>query len=180
MSDGITVEALLRWRLTRAEGMAPPPPRAADLLDLVRPWWERWPDQLRTMVERLGGMQVAYGYALALPQVGRLGFPVPTLIARPDGFETFARVLYLSARDGWLRLRFQLDGDAGPTELAYDVTLVSESGQPILWTRAVHSMNSEYRLDAEIDNALESSWDSLRATDRMPFRLILHPAIAGA
>src|SRR5687768_16838248 len=109
MNTKIPIEELLRWRLARAEAEAPPPPRAARLLEVARPWWEIWPERLRSAVERLEQIQVAYGHAMAEPGQSRTAHPVPTLIVSAgEEFQAFASVLYFSIGSGRLRLRFQL------------------------------------------------------------------------
>src|SRR5712671_2425904 len=110
MKREFDIEQLLRWRLDRAEAEAPIPPHAGRLLELVRPWWEVWPERFLATVRHLGAVQVSYGYAMSELQHGRTGYPVPSLITRDDEeIEAPARVLYMSVRDGKLRLRFQLD-----------------------------------------------------------------------
>jgi hypothetical protein len=42
MKTEVSIEQLLRWRLALAKEEAPPPPGAAQLLDLARPWWEQY------------------------------------------------------------------------------------------------------------------------------------------
>src|SRR5262245_3301017 len=108
MKTEIPVEQLLRWRLSQAEASAPPPPRAARLLELARPWWEVWPERFQSWVERVNRLQLAYGHAMAEPRQSRGGHPVPTLVVRGHAeVETCARVLYLDIRGSQLRLRFQ-------------------------------------------------------------------------
>jgi hypothetical protein len=182
MSHDTTVGQLLAWRLAQAEADAPPAPRAARLLDLVRPWWEVWPERFEAYWERLSGMQLVYGHAMTepTPQQARSSHPVPAIIAHAEGLETFARVLYLSIRDGRLRLRFLLDVTPAQPEPAFDVTFVSETaGFPVLLARAELSVEHEYRLDAELSEELMNSWEELRVTDRMPFRFILRPTDPG-
>jgi hypothetical protein len=174
MSGHVPVEQLLRWRLARAEAEAPPAPSAAHLLELARPPWERWPARFEALVSRLSAMRLTYGYAQA-GVVRPHGHPVPTLIDDSHGTETFSRVLYFTVREGVLRLRFHLD--AGADVPAYDATLVDEStARPVLAARATLSLDREYRLDAAVPEALAAAWASLKATDAMPFRLILQPA----
>jgi hypothetical protein len=174
MTPEISVGQLLRWRLAHSERAAPPPPRAARLLELVRPWWETWPDRFRAQVERLGRIEVAYAYAMTDSTRSRSGHPVPTLISHADELETFARVLYLAVRDGRLRLRFQLDAVPGKPEDAFEVTFISDSARPIFSAYATASMN-EYRVDAELSEELAAGWEALKVTDRMPFRFLLRP-----
>jgi hypothetical protein len=109
---------------------------------------------------------------------GHGGHPVPTLISRDDEeVESPVRVLYVNVRDGRLRLRFQID-PVPRIEPGFDVTFVSDGGlRPILSAYASLSVDGEYRLDAELPEELAVTWESLKVTDRMPFRFILRPAI---
>ena len=172
------IEQLLRWRLERAESDAPPPPAGLHLLDRARPWWELWPERFAAQTRRLGAIQISYGYAMSQLQHGHSGHPVPALISRDDGeMESPVRVLYMSVRDGKLRLRFQLD-PVPRVERGLEVTFISEEAlQPILSAYASLSVDGEYRLDADLPEELAANWESLKVTDRMPFRFILRPAI---
>jgi hypothetical protein len=175
----ISLERLLRQRLAKAEAEAPPPPRARELLDLVRPWWEVWPEKFREQAARLTRMQVEYAYAMDGARAGRAGHPVPVLIAHAEELETFARVLYFAVSGGTLRMRFQLEAVPGRAEPAFDVTLVSDrESRPLVAAYATESVTGEYRLDADLPDELASRWAELKVTDRMPFRFILRPAAA--
>jgi hypothetical protein len=175
----ITVEQLLNWRLAEAETEAPPAPRAMRLLELARPWWESWPKRFQRLVERVGRIQIADGHAMADGRVPRGGHPVPALIVRPaEEVETSVRVLYFAVRDGWLRLRFQLDPMPGPAQESFSVTFVADPPtRPLLSAQARLSVDSEYRLDAELSDELARDWGGLKVTDRMPFRLILRGVV---
>jgi hypothetical protein len=180
MTLDTSVDQLLRWRLARAEAEAPPAPRAARLLELVRPWWEVWPERFQAQVERLRRMQVAYAYAMVEPSRGRAGHPVPALISHAEELETFARLLYFAVYDGKLRCRFQLDSVPGKVEPTFEVTFVSDAAsRPLLAAYATASFDSEYRLDADLSDELAASWAGLKVTDRMPFRFILRPVTPG-
>jgi len=115
---------------------------------------------------------------MAQLQHGHSGHPVPTLISRDDDeLEAPVRVLYLNVREGRLRLRFQLD-PIPRVEHGFEVTFISEGAlQPILSAYATLSVDGEYRLDADLPEDLAANWESLKVTDRMPFRFILRPAI---
>jgi hypothetical protein len=171
------VERLLRWRLAQAGAEAPAPPRAARLLESVRPWWESWPERFRAQAERLAGMRVEYAYAMSEPRRAHAGHPIPTLIAHTGEIETFARVLYFAVRDRKLRLRFQLEAAPDNAERTFEVTFVSDAvARPLLAANATAAVGDEYRLDAELSDELAASWTELKVTDRMPFRFILRPA----
>jgi hypothetical protein len=179
MSREFSVEELLQWRLARAEADAPPAPRAAQLLERARPWWERWPERFQQYVQRVGRIQVAYAYAATESSRGRTGYPVPAVIAGAD-VETAARVLYFSIRDGQLRFRFQLDASSEHGDEDYEVTFVSEpEGRPLLSANAVASVENEYRVDVGLPEELVAGWEALKVTDRMPYRLILRPVVNG-
>jgi len=172
---------LLRWRLSRAEAEAPPAPRAARLLELARPWWERWPERFQSLVERVGRIQIAYGHAMTEPGRGGSGYPVPAVIFRTaEELETSVRVLYFAMRDGRLRLRFELDAAIGRGRESFDVTFIADrAARPLLSARATLSMDSEYRVDAELSGELARDWALLKVTDRLPFRLILRSDTTG-
>ncbi len=175
MNTKISIEELMRWRAARAEAEAPPPPRAARLLELARPWWEVWPDQFRSLVERLGQVPVAYGHAMAEPGKSRTAHPVPTLIVRgEEQSQVFASVLYFSIGRGRLRLRFEIDPAHGRSDPAFEVTFIGATTTiPLFSSRATLSVANEYRLDADLPEKVAAEWERIRVTDRMPFRLIL-------
>ena len=178
MNNKLTVEDLLRWRLSEAETEAPPAPRAVRLLELARPWWELWPDRFLSLSNRVGGMQILYGHAMTQPSRAREGYPVPTVIVSAvEEVETSVRVLYFAVREGRLRLRSQLDPPAGRAQEQFDVTFVADKPEgQLLSARAVRSMDNEYWIDADLSEKLEQEWSALKVTDRMPFRLILRVA----
>lgn len=191
MSGDPSVGALLRWRLARAEAEAPPPPSAAQLLALVRPWWEAWPARWQAAAERLGRAQVAYGHAMTASDARHGGYPVPALLVGEDGaavgdVDALVRVLYLSVRGGQLRLRFLLEAAAAPPGVDLEATFVGDDGgaaaapsRPVLVARAARSVANEYRLDAELPDELARRWGALRVSDRMPFRLMLRAVADG-
>ena len=172
------LENLFQWRRQRAEAEAPRAPSAARLLKLVQPWWEKYPDRFAAVVRHLGAMQLAYGYAMSHPHQGHSGHPVAALITNGDGeHESPARVLYVSVRDGRLRLRFQL-APVPRSDRQFEVTFVSEAAlRPILSAQADLSGDGEYRVDVELPTDLAAAWESLKVTDPMPFRFILRPAM---
>jgi hypothetical protein len=175
MKTKIPIAELLRWRLARAEAEAPPAPRAVRLLEMARPWWEVWPEQFRSLVERLGQVQIAYGHAMAEPAQSRTAHPVPVLILRAgEEAQAFATVLYLSIGGGRLRLRFQIESAHGQSDPAFEVTFIAVgTAIPLFSSDATLSVGNEYRLDAEIPESVALEWQQLKVTDRMPFRLIL-------
>jgi hypothetical protein len=180
MSSEYDVERLLRWRSARAEDDAPPAPSARLLIALARPWWERVPDRFAAYVHRLQGLQLVYAHAATSPAQGQGPYPVPALLVRvAQEVESSARVLYLSVRDGRLRMRFRLDADSALAEPSLDVTFVSDDQlRPLLAAVASQSTGHEYHLEVELPESLESSWSELRVSDRMPFRFIMHAASA--
>lgn len=177
MKKATDIGNLLQWRRQRAEAEAPPAPSGAHLLRLVQPWWEKWPDRFAASARRLAAIQLSYGYAMAHPHQGHTGHPVPALISEDnDEQESPARVLYMSVRDGRLRLRFQL-APVPRADRLFEVTFVSEAGlRPILSAYADLSGDGEYRVDVELPSELAAAWETLKVTDPMPFRFILRPA----
>ena len=178
MRKEFDIEQLLRWRLDRAESEAPTPPSALYLLRRARPWWEIAPERFAASVRRLAQVQVSYGYAMPELHHGHGGHPVPTVISHNDqDVESPARMLYVSVRDGRLRLRFELD-PVPRIERGYEVIFISEDElKAVLWAEASLSVDGEYRLDTELPEDLAKNWESLKVTDRMPFRFILRPVI---
>ena len=172
-----SMEALLRWRLARAEAEAPPPPSARVLLELARPWWDVWPERLRARLDRLAQMPPAFGYAMTALERARAAHPVPTIVAGTDDRETRARVSYFSVRDGGLRLRFRLDDAPAAPEPSFEATFVSHAGDRAMFIgTATLAQSGEYRVDVALPDDLADAWRQVRVTDPMPFRLILHPA----
>jgi hypothetical protein len=181
MNSPTSVQELLRWRLARAEAQAPPAPRAARLLELARPWWETWPERFQKLVTRLGQMQVAYGHAMAETRRLPGEHLVPAIIVHSASeTEGSARVLYFSARDGQLRLRFQLNAAQDCAEPVYEATFICKtSDQPLFSAHSERSTNGEYSLVETLSEELAGKWELLKVTDEMPFRLILRPLQSG-
>ena len=177
----IRVKELLQWRLNQAEAEAPPAPSGARLLELARPWWETWPERFQSLVNRLSKIQIAYGHAMADRRRSRNGYPVPALLVRAgQELETSARVLYLNVRGGQMRLRFQVDALPEECREALDTTFVCiRSEGPVLVAPAVWSVGNEYRIEVSLPEELGRSWEQLKVTDRMPFRLIFHGEAGG-
>jgi len=177
MNNKIPIKEILQWRLARAEAEAPRPPRARQLFDMARPWWETWPERFKSLVERVGRIQIAYGHAMAEPGGHARGgpHPVPALLVRAcEEMETSVQVLYLSVRDGRLRLRFQLETPLRPAPESFEVTFICDKAtHPALSAQAMLSVDNEYRIDAELPAELAQDMEPMKVTDRMPFRLIL-------
>ena len=175
MKTGTTTEQLVRWRFAGAEAEAGPPPCAAQLLKMTRPWWEVWPGQFHALIERLGQMQVAYGHAMEVQAPANQGHLVAALVVG-DGktLETYARMVYLKIRDRQLLLRFQLTTTDLEAKAGYEVTLVAnDTSQPLLSVAAVLTLDNEYRMEAAIPEQLVREWGPLKVSEKMPFRLIL-------
>jgi hypothetical protein len=90
--------------------------------------------------------------------------------------ETTVRVLYLNVRELRLCFRFQLNTSIQPLVDRMEVTFVSENGSPLLVAPATRSIDNEYWIDLGMPEELARDWESLKVTDRMPFRLILRPS----
>lgn len=181
MKREISMEQLLRWRLTLAETEAPPAPSAGHLLALTRPWWEVWPEKFQALLPRVSRIQLLYGHAMADPNPARGGHLVPALLVRgTEETELLARLLYFNVRAGRLRLRFQFEDTTTVNEPTLEVTFVSDKAvRPLLAAPANRSVDHEYRVDTELPEDVARLWTPLKVTDRMPFRLILRvePAV---
>ena len=178
MNNGTPLHSLLSWRAEQAEADAPPPPRAAHLLHLARPWWQRSPERFAALVAAIDGVHARVGYAMDARADRGGGFPVPAVIARPN-VETslFADVLYLHVRGRTLRLRFRLPPAPELDEPGLDVTFVAvDAPLPLLAGTASLAPSGEYRLEVELPEKFAQEWTQLRVTDRMPFRFVLRPA----
>lgn len=178
MKTDPTVEKLLRWRLEQAGEEAPPAPRASRLLALARPWWETLPERAAQLCARVGRIEMAFGHAMEHGRGPGSGHPVPVLLVRGDQeIEGAARLLYFTARDGELRLRFCLElppeASTTPTASGWDVTFVGKEGKPLFVARAELAVEPEYRLEAVLPPALAEAWAGLKVTNAMPFRFIL-------
>jgi hypothetical protein len=174
MNGKTSIEQLLRWRLTQAEATAPPVPRAALLLDMARPWWDRLPEQFQNFARQLDRIHIAVGHAMAEPHVSGPGYPVPVLVIHvAEKLETSARVLYLTVHDGRLRLRFRLNAAIPMPLESFEVTFVDSGLHPLFSANATSSVAGEHRLDIELPGQLASDWEKLKVTDRMPFRFIV-------
>jgi len=175
MKTEIHIEELLRWRLARAESEAPRAPCAADLLESIRPWWDTWPEKFQAAVRQLTSIRVGLGHAMAEPRLGRVGLPIAVLvIGATESSETTAKALYFSIRDDKLRFRFQLDLPVEQASPDYEVSFVSDrTSEPLFVAEASSSVETEYCIEVALPVALAREWESLKVTDRMPFRLIL-------
>ncbi len=173
-----TIEQLLRWRAAHAEAEAPPAPRAALLLELARPWWQRCPEKFAVLVAGFDEIQARFGHAMET-DAGRGGsFPVPAVISRTN-VETslLADILFLHFRGRTLRLRFQLQPMPELPEPNLDVTFVAtDSPRAMFSAPASLSPGGDYRLEIELSIEVAQAWAHLRVTDRMPFRFVLRPA----
>jgi hypothetical protein len=177
MKAEVSVEQLLRWRVALAKAEAPPAPNAAQLLELARPWWEQDPERFQRLLQSLDNAELPTGHALAETRHPCAGHPVPVLVVRANELsDSSARVLDASVREGRLHLRFALNAGANVLEETFEVTFVSSaSATPLLSADATRLGDREYGLDVEIPAELIEQWEGLKATDLMPFRLILRP-----
>jgi hypothetical protein len=159
-----TVEELLRWRLEQARMDAPSAPSVSQLLELARPWWEKWPEKFQAQVERLRRIDRRNN-----------GCVVPALIVfGTEESEGLARVLEFDVRNDHLHFRFQLEPSLMHVASALEVTFVSDPGaRPLFSAEATTLGESECLLEAALLPEIARDWAHLKATDRLPFRLIL-------
>lgn len=179
MKTELPIERLLAWRVAQAETDAPPAPRAARLLELSRAWWERWPESFDRLVAQLGNIRVNYGHAMVAEPRGR-GYPVPAVVARTNvEIGSLAEILYFNVASSRLRLRFQVQPVLDPAEPRLEVTFVAvDEPRALFVATAVLAPSDEYRVDAEIPEAVARAWAEIKVTDRMPFRFVLREATA--
>src|ERR1700733_12373404 len=123
-----TVEELLRWRLEQARAEAPAPPIASQLLELARPWWEKWPEMFKSQVEHLSRIRVGCDSPATKPGRSSGGYAVPALIVRGvEKSEGLARVLEFNIRNDTLRFRFRLEPPMTLTESTLELTFISDT-----------------------------------------------------
>jgi hypothetical protein len=175
MKEPISISDLLRWRMAQAQTEAPAPPDAWALIAQTRPWWKKWPEQFQAAVKSLGSLQVVYGRAHSLFNETSGGHPVPAVVIHGHQKQDCqARILFLTVREGSLRLRFRLVGPALPAEQTLEVTFVDREMRPILTASATLAANHQYRIDTELPPLLAQVWEQVKVTDQMPFQFIIH------
>jgi hypothetical protein len=174
MNSESSLQRLLMWRADRAEGSAPPPPRAARLLELCQPWWAQTPEHFRRLLTSLDAIHVRYGHAMVDAEARGRGHPVPAIVARQNvELRALAHVGFFKLDGRRLRLRFQLQPPLDAAEARVDATFVAlEAPTPLFEAPALLSAG-EYRVDVELPDALAASWAQLKVTDRMPFRFLI-------
>lgn len=172
-----TIERLFVWQSAQAGAEAPPAPRAARLLELARPWWQRYPDRFSAALARFDQMHVRLAHAMETDASRSGGFPVPAVITRTN-VETslLADILYLHLRARRLRIRFHLPPLPEPPEPELEVTFVAADGpHALLSGKALLAPGGEYRLEIELSEEIAQAWAHLRVTEPMPFRFVLRP-----
>ena len=174
MKHPIPLEDLLNWRTALAEAEAPPPPRAARMLELARPWWELRPEQFRALVQQFGTL-MGVGYAMDPGSSQRENHPVPAVITRTNVETTaLADILYFSIQGRILRMRFHLRHAPELRQSPLEVTFVAPgSAEPLFFTEATLGRDGNYRIEYELRSDIADAWARLRVTERMPFRFIL-------
>ncbi|HEX2101247.1 MAG TPA: hypothetical protein VHF69_11310 [Candidatus Synoicihabitans sp.] len=176
MKNHFLLEDLINWRSAQAEADAPPPPRAARLLELMRPWWQVQPERFRALLQQFDTM-MRVGYAMDPDRAQRENHPVPAVVAQTN-VETnaLADILYLSVRGRTLRLRFALRAAPELRRSKLEVTFVAaDSPDPLFFSTATLGPDGDYRVEMELPAKLAEDWSRLRVTERMPFRFILRP-----
>lgn len=181
MNTKIAMTEILRWRLALAEAEAPPAPRAGRLLELARPWWEGCPEKFQAIARRLGALQMCYGHAMVDPGLAPISHLVPTLIVGEAlERETSVQVLYLEVRESMLQLRFALDAAHRSSEPRFDCTFLAEENlRPLFSAVSECSVANEFWLEVSIPDSIARTWENIRVSDPMPFRLILRSVKTG-
>jgi hypothetical protein len=175
MNAESSFQRLLTWRAQQAEASAPPPPRAACLLELARPWWTRMPTRFQELLGQLGAIHVRYGHAMVAGEPRGRGFPVPAIVERKNAeVSSLAHIGYFHLEGGRLRLRFHLQPALESAETSVNATFVADDEPTVLLeAKAILGPAGEYRIDVELPATLAASWAALKVTDRMPFRFII-------
>ncbi|HEY1108993.1 MAG TPA: hypothetical protein VGE76_10185 [Opitutaceae bacterium] len=167
---------LIQWRSAQAEAEAPPPPRAARLLELTRPWWQVQPEDFQRLIQQFETM-LCVGYAMPPDRAPRGNYPVAAVLAQTN-VETnaLADILYFSVRGKTLRMRFALRAAPDLRQANIEVTFVAaDSAEPLFCTEAKLGPDGDYRVEIELPANQAGEWARLRVTERMPFRFILRP-----
>ena len=176
MKNRVFIEDLINWRSAQAEADAPPPPRAARLIELNRPWWQLQPERFQSLVRQFEAT-MRVGYAMDPDRAQRQNYPVPAVLAQTN-VETnaLADILYFSLRGRMLRMRFAVRVAVELRRPNLEVTFVAaESPEPLFFAKAILSPDGDYRVEVEVPPLLAEGWSRLRVTERMPFRFILRP-----
>lgn len=174
MKRKMPVKELLRWRFQLAKSEAPPPPSAAQLLDLAPDWWEERPNEFQSLIAKLSRIQSAENQQIAKSSPGR-SQPIPALVVSGrKKFENSLRVQQFHVRDGKLSFCFRMDTDLPAMGSTIEVTFISDiAPRPLFCALAAISAPGKWCINSELPANLAQAWKQLNPTDRMPFRLIL-------
>jgi hypothetical protein len=176
-----SIERVLRWRFEVAKGEAPPPPSAARLLELARPWWEKWPEMYQKCVEQLRRSQIGNGQSTPGKKRTGKAYPVPALVVRGEAASVAsARMVRFSVCGSRLQIGFRMRAALIPAERFFEATFISATAsQPLFDAPATMPHKNEYYIDTEIPGALAKDWRGLSVMHHMPFRLILRSGSIG-
>jgi hypothetical protein len=176
MSKKTPLEQLLRWRLKQAEAGAPPPPKAAQLLQSARPWWEKRPKDFRSQMGHLRKFQSANSHAATNKRRKGNGILVPALlVCKEVESENYALVTHLNLLETKLRLRFKLETKLPSVEQNLEVTFISNATlTPMFYVTTTVLADNTFQIDTELPVEIAKDWEQLKLTDPMPFGLIIH------
>jgi hypothetical protein len=176
MTPDKLAEEYLRWRLEQMKAEAPAAPAASQLIELALPWWERSPERFRSLVGRMETIRNGQDHNGDHTNSSPDSHEVPTLIVRGQSeIQSLARVLDFKIYDGKLHFRFKLEPPLTPVDSTLEVTFLSDAAtRPLFFAPAFGSEEIGYIVYADILPELAREWASLKETERLPFRLIIH------
>jgi hypothetical protein len=176
MTPDKIAEEYLRWRLEQMKAEAPAAPSASQLIERALPWWEKSPERFRSLLGHLETIPTGHDQNGDHPNSSLDGPAVPALIVRGEAeIQSLVRVPDFKIQDGKLHFRFQLAPSLTPVDSTLEVTFISDTaGRPLFFTPAFGSGEIGYIVYADLSPELAREWASLKETDRLPFRLIIH------
>jgi hypothetical protein len=174
MKRKMPIKELISWRYKLAKSEAPSRPSATRLLDLALPWWEKNPEEFRSLAAQLNQIELAEDRPVAKSRRGR-GQPIAALaVFRGKKFQNSVRVQQFRLRNAKLNLSFEMETAMPAMGPTLEVTFISDhSAQPLFCALATASANGTYRINTELPSNLIPDWGRLKPADRMPFRLLL-------
>ena len=177
MKSKITAKELLRWRFDQAKAEAAAAPGANLLLNQARSWWEQSPDKFQSLVASLDTSKVVGSQAVTKSKRSRGPKPVAALVVWANKqHEAAAHMKYFRVVDGKLCMLFRVGTPSPLIEPALEATFVSDTeARPLFCVPAIASADGEYCVETELSAELAQLWKRLKATNQMPFRLILRP-----
>jgi hypothetical protein len=145
------------------------------MIERLRPWWEVHQDKMAALREQLFNLRVTFGHAAVASPTLVSGVPMSTVLV-DDAGETgaLANIVLLSVQARSLHMRFRLPGAVIETGRELELVLVPDAHARALVAGEARSVTpGEFRAEIELPPDLAEEWASIKATDRVPFGLIL-------